>query len=111
VGRPHENVKSGDRKTGPKQAKEITMAVKHKIDVNTASKDDLMQIPGISEKTADAVIEFRDSRGTIDNIDDLAEAEQINSRDLDSLREWLTTGPEGEEEMSEERWREEEEEW
>lgn len=83
------------------------MARHEKLDVNEASKDELTRIPGVGEKTAQAIIDFRASHGRIDDISELEDAEQINPRDIDSLREWLTTG----EEESEESEEEEEEEW
>jgi len=78
------------------------MAVQHKIDVNTATEEDLMMIPGLSEKAAQSIIDFRDSQGRIDDIKELAGAEEIDARDISLLREWLTAGPGGEEEEEEE---------
>lgn len=78
------------------------MAVQHKIDINTATEEDLMLIPGLGEKTAQAIIDFRDSQGRIDDVNELADAEQLDVRDLSLLREWLTAGPGGEEEEEEE---------
>ena len=77
------------------------MAQQWKIDVNEASREDLLGVPGVGEETADAILEFRENHGPIRNISELAEAEQINPRDIDSLREWLTAGSEGEEEDEE----------
>jgi competence protein ComEA len=84
----------------------MIMARQQKIDINEASKEELIRIAGIDDKTAQAIIEYRESHGRINDIDELADAEEINPRDLDALREWLTTGSEGEEQVSEE-----EEEW
>jgi len=77
------------------------MAKHDKIDVNEASVDELTQIPGMGQKTAQAIIDFRESHGRIDDISDLEDAEQINPREIDNLREWLTTGSEGAEEAEE----------
>ncbi len=71
------------------------MAVQHKIDINTATEADLLQIPGIDEKKAQAILNFRDSQGRIDNLDELVDAEQVSSRDIASLREWLEDGRNG----------------
>jgi competence protein ComEA len=73
------------------------MARHDKLDVNEASKEDLTQIPGVGDKTAQAIIDYRESHGRIDDISDLEDAQEINPHDIDRLREWLTTGPEGEE--------------
>jgi len=74
------------------------MNKQQKIDINEATKEDLTKIPGIGDATADAIIQFRDERGRINDINELEEAEQISEQNLDSLREWLTVGPEGEKE-------------
>jgi competence protein ComEA len=84
------------------------MAMHEKFNVNEASKDELTQIPGLGDKTAQAIIEFRETHGWIDDISDLEDAEQINPRDIDRLREWLTTGSA---EESEESAGEEDDEW
>jgi competence ComEA-like helix-hairpin-helix protein len=95
--------------------KETIMAIRAKLDVNEASKEDLLQIPGITEMEADAIIDFRESQGRLDNIYELAEVEEINPSDISTLREWLTAGEEEEEEEEEieegEEGEEEEEEW
>ena len=78
------------------------MARHEKFDVNEATQEELSQIPGVGDATAQAIIDFRESRGRIDDISQLAEAKQINPRDIDQLREWLTAGPEEEEEEEEE---------
>jgi len=77
------------------------MATHEKLNVNEASKEELTQIPGMGDKTAQAIIEFRENHGWIDDISELEDAEQINPRDIDRLREWLTTGEEDKEEGDE----------
>jgi len=73
------------------------MAGHEKFNVNEASKEELTQIPGVGDETAQAIIDYRESHGWIDDISELEDAEQINPRDIDSLRQWLTTGSKEEE--------------
>jgi competence protein ComEA len=68
------------------------MAGHQKYDINTASKEDLAKIPGVDDTIADAIIEFRDSHGWINDLDELTEAEQLNEQEIEPLREWLTVG-------------------
>lgn len=68
------------------------MAQHEKFDVNEASMEELTRIPGISDFTAQAIIEFRENHGQITDIEELAEAEQLNEQEIESLREWLTVG-------------------
>ena len=67
------------------------MAGHEKYDVNQASKDDLTQIPGIDDRTAEAIVEFRERRGWIHNLEELADVGSVQAKDMDQLREWLTT--------------------
>ncbi len=85
------------------------MAKQQKIDINEASKDELTRIPGVDVEIAEAIIEFRDSHGRIDDLDELEDMEPIGPEDIDNLRDWVTVGAEPEEKEKEEE--AEEEEW
>jgi competence protein ComEA len=56
------------------------------IDLNTASKEDLMEIEGIGPSLADRIIQFRDERGGLDNVDDLRELSGISESTIEGLR-------------------------
>jgi competence ComEA-like helix-hairpin-helix protein len=83
------------------------------IDLNTASREDFMEIKGIDPPLADKIIEFRDERGGIDNVDDLREVGGISESTLEELR--AAAGESGEEEIeseeSSDEGEEESEEW
>lgn len=68
------------------------------IDLNTASKEDLMEIEGISPMLADKIIDFRDERGGIDSVDDLREVGGISELTLEELRAAAGESEEEEEE-------------
>jgi competence ComEA-like helix-hairpin-helix protein len=90
------------------------MAKQQKIDINAASQDELTRIPGVDAGLAAAIIEFRDSHGRIDDLEELEDMEPIQPEDVDNLRDWVTVGAEPEEEKEEEEEEEkeeEEEEW
>jgi competence protein ComEA len=86
----------------------MSMAKQQKIDINEASRDELTRIPGVDSDIAAAIIEFRDSHGRIDDLEELEDMEPIKPEDIDNLRAWVTVGAEPEEE---EKVEEEEEEW
>jgi len=70
------------------------MADHQKYNVNEASKEDLTQIPGVDDGMADAIIEFRERRGWIHNLEELADVGPVEPQDMDQLREWLTVASE-----------------
>ena len=70
------------------------MAGHKKYDVNEVSKDDLTRIPGVDDRMAEAIVEFRERRGWIHNLEELADVGPVEARDMDQLREWLTTASE-----------------
>ena len=70
------------------------MAGHKKHNVNEASKEELAQIPGVDDSKAEAIIEFRERRGWIHNLEELADVGPVEAKDMDQLREWLTTASE-----------------
>ncbi|MCU0913508.1 MAG: helix-hairpin-helix domain-containing protein [Planctomycetes bacterium] len=56
--------------------------------INEASKDELTQIPGIDEATAQAILDFRERPGWIHNLEELGDLGQIDQREMHELREW-----------------------
>jgi competence protein ComEA len=70
------------------------MAGHQKYNINEASIEELKQIPGIDQGMAETIVEFRERRGGIYNIEELADVEQIEPEEMNQLREWLTVGSE-----------------
>ena len=61
-----------------------------KININTATKDELMQLPGIGEVKAQNIIDYRNKNGKFTNIDDLINVSGIGEKTLDKIREFIT---------------------
>lgn len=51
-----------------------------KVNVNTASKSELVEIKGIGEGTADAIIKYREDNGSFKSIDDLVNVKGIGDK-------------------------------
>lgn len=60
------------------------------IDINTADKTALMQIDGIGEAKADAIIEYREANGPFVAVDELQEVPGIGEKTLANNRDRLT---------------------
>ena len=63
-----------------------------KLDVNTATREQLMEVPGIGPATADNILKKRDELGEFKTIEDLLEVDRIGDKTLEKLKEYLEVG-------------------
>jgi len=61
-----------------------------KIHLNTASKEKLAAIPGVGEKTAQAIIDYRKKKGKFKTIEELANVKNIKEENVQELKKLLT---------------------
>jgi len=66
------------------------------IDLNTASREDLMEIEGIDFVLADNIIGYREEHGGIGSVDELRDLSGISDSTLDELRAATGEGDESE---------------
>ncbi len=65
--------------------------VKHeKINVNVATIDTLVTVPGIGPKTAESILAYRNQNGKFSAIEDLLEVKGIGKKSLKKIRPYLT---------------------
>lgn len=68
-----------------------------KINLNTASKAELMQLKGIGEKKADLIIRFRTEKGGFKKIEDIMKIKGIKRKGFDKIKDYIEVGDEGKE--------------
>lgn len=61
-----------------------------KVNVNTASADQLDTLPGVGPATAAAILDERDRRGTFSSVEDLLDVRGIGEAKLEGLRDLVT---------------------
>lgn len=81
---PHMNEEeTGPEATGGSQSKDKT------IDLNKATKEELMTVPGIGPSTADNIINYREEAGRFNSVDDLLNVDRIGDKTLEKLRPYF----------------------
>lgn len=59
------------------------------LNINTATKEELMQIRGIGETYASRIITYREENGPFQSVDDLLDINGIGEKRLEAWREYL----------------------
>jgi len=62
------------------------------IDINRASLEELVLVPGIGEKTAERIVEDRRLNGTLRRLEELTRIRGIKEKRLEMLRRYLCIG-------------------
>ena len=65
-------------------------AVGAPVDLNTADKAELVQLPDVGPALADAILTHRREHGRFGGVDDLASVKGIGPKTLTKLRPWVT---------------------
>jgi competence ComEA-like helix-hairpin-helix protein len=62
----------------------------HSIDLNTATPEQLQEVPGIGPSTAKAIVNFRQKSGPFQRVEDLLAIKGISKARLEKMRPYLT---------------------
>jgi competence ComEA-like helix-hairpin-helix protein len=66
----------------------------NRVNINTASADELQNLPSIDQGVAEDIIRYRESQGEFNNIDEIRNAKVINIDDMRILSDKVTTSSE-----------------
>ena len=68
-----------------------SVVISGKISLNTATKEELMMLPGIGDAKADSIIKYREEVGAFQSIEELKEVSGIGDAIFDQIKENITT--------------------
>ena len=71
---------------------ETVFKLDSRINANIASAEELMQLPRIGPKTAQAIIEYRsgfEGQSAFENIEDLQKVKGIGPKTAEQIKQWL----------------------
>ncbi len=66
-----------------------------RLDLNRATLDELVALPGIGPRRAEAIVKLRQERGQFDRIDDLLSVRGIGEKTLELIEPYVYVSPSG----------------
>jgi len=70
-----------------------------KININTASSEELQALKGIGPAKAEAIIKYREEHGSFDKIEDVKNVKGISDAIFEDIKDSITVGEETSEEQ------------
>ena len=78
----------------PEEARPDSLMEGETIDINTADVYELQRLPGIGEKRAQSIVDYREEHGPFRTVDELDNVSGIGQGILDGLRDYASVGQE-----------------
>ena len=80
---------SPERRTDNAAVQSLGQKIRKKINLNTATKNDLVSLPGIGEGLAKEILLYRDERGSFTSVDELRKIKGIGAKKFEKLRPYI----------------------
>lgn len=61
-----------------------------KVNINTATKEELMTLDGVGEATAEKIIAYRQEHGSFSSIEEIKEVSGIGDKKYEAIKESIT---------------------
>jgi competence protein ComEA len=84
-----DSLKNAEKIKKEKSKKEAALTGK-KINLNKATKEELMALPGVGEKTAEKIIQYRMENNGFKSKDEIMEVKGIGPKKYEKMKEYLT---------------------
>lgn len=81
-----------DATDSDRTATEEPKVIDGKININTAAKEELTLIPGLGDKLAQRIIDYRELNGPYNSIDELDRVEGFGPARIQQLSKFITAG-------------------
>jgi comEA protein len=78
----------------PVRAQTQTKAPSEKVNINTASLQELQNLPRIGPKIAQRILDYRKQNGSFKKIEELMKVKGIGEKVFNRLKELIVVGPE-----------------
>ncbi|HKY32077.1 MAG TPA: helix-hairpin-helix domain-containing protein [Candidatus Polarisedimenticolia bacterium] len=78
--------------SGPWAAAEAKQEAAGAVDINSATVEELMSVPGIGPSLAQRIVEFREKNGPYKSVDELLKVQGIGEKSLAKIRDKLSAG-------------------
>ena len=76
----------------PEETTEATEAITFPININTATQEELMALPGIGEVLAGRILAYRDEHGDFQNVEGLLNVKGIGEKRMEEILDLITIG-------------------
>jgi comEA protein len=88
-----DSLERATRQDSTREEKRKTLAPRS-ININTATKEELLVLPGIGEQYADRIILSREDSGKFQTIEEIMRVRGIGKKTLEKIRPYITVGTE-----------------